>query len=115
MTIAQTEVFGPVLSVMPFDDEDDAVKIGNSTEYGLAAGIWTQNISRAHRMIEALQAGTTWVNTYRATAAQAPFGGTKASGYGRERGAEALDEYTYVQNVMIDYSDEARDPFSIRV
>lgn len=115
MQLANEEVFGPVLCVLPFEDENDAIRIANATRYGLAAGIWTRDISRALRVTDKLAAGTIWVNTYRATAAQAPFGGVKASGYGRERGYEALAEYTYVQNTMIDYSDEIRDPFSIRV
>ncbi|MFF2634182.1 aldehyde dehydrogenase [Microbacterium sp. NPDC058021] len=112
--LAQDEVFGPVLSVIPFDDEDEAVRIANSTQYGLAAGVWTSDVSRTFRMTEALEAGVVWVNTYRTSAAQAPFGGTKQSGYGRERGAEALDDYTYVKNVMVDTSTEDRDPFVIR-
>ena len=112
--LAQDEVFGPVLSVIHFDDEDEAVRIANSTQYGLAAGVWTSDVSRTFRMTEALEAGVVWVNTYRTSAAQAPFGGTKQSGYGRERGAEALDDYTYVKNVMVDTSTEDRDPFVIR-
>jgi len=113
-TLAQEEVFGPVLSVLPFDEEADAVRIANGTVYGLAAGIWTSDVSRAFRVTQQLEAGVVWVNTYRASAAQAPFGGTKQSGYGRERGEEALDDYTYVKNVMVDTSAEARDPFVIR-
>lgn len=112
--LAQDEVFGPVLSIIPFDDEADAIRIANDTEYGLAAGVWTSDVSRAFRMTEALDAGVVWVNTYRTSAAQAPFGGTKQSGYGRERGEEALDDYTFVKNVMIDTSTEDRDPFVIR-
>jgi aldehyde dehydrogenase (NAD+) len=114
MRIAGEEVFGPVLSVIPFDSEDEAIEIANGVEYGLAAGIWSRDIDRVHRVVDRLEAGAVWVNTYRANAAQAPFGGLKRSGYGRERGEEALAEYTYVQNVMIDYSGSARDPFSIR-
>jgi acyl-CoA reductase-like NAD-dependent aldehyde dehydrogenase len=114
MRIATEEVFGPVLSVIPFDEEDEAVVIANSVEYGLAAGVWTRDISRAHRVADQLDVGQVWINTYRSSAAQAPFGGTKRSGYGRERGADALSEYTYIQNVMVDYSGAARDPFSIR-
>lgn len=113
-SLAQEEVFGPVLSIIPFDDEGDAIRIANDTEYGLAAGVWTSDVSRAFRMTEALDAGVVWVNTYRTSAAQAPFGGTKQSGYGRERGEEALDDYTFVKNVMIDTSTEDRDPFVIR-
>lgn len=113
MAIANEEVFGPVLSVIPFESEEEAIEIANATEFGLASGVWTENLARAHRVSAGLSSGVVWVNTYRASAAQAPFGGIRASGYGRERGEEALDEYTYVKNVMIDYSGSARDPFSV--
>ncbi|WP_167052265.1 aldehyde dehydrogenase [Salinibacterium sp. ZJ77] len=112
--IAHEEVFGPVLSVIPFETEADAVRIANGTEFGLAAGIWTNDLSRSHRMTAALDAGVVWINTYRTSAAQAPFGGTKQSGYGRERGEDVLADYTYVKNVMVDTSTAARDPFAIR-
>lgn len=112
--LAQQEVFGPVLAAMPFDTEAEAIAIANSTEFGLASGVWTNDVSRAHRVANALDVGVVWVNTYRTSGAQAPFGGTKQSGWGRERGVEALDEYTYVKNVMIDTSTDARDPFVIR-
>jgi acyl-CoA reductase-like NAD-dependent aldehyde dehydrogenase len=114
MTIAKEEVFGPVLSVIPFEDEEEAVEIANATEFGLAAGIWTTNLSRALRVSRAIDAGTVWVNTYRVSSVQAPFGGIKNSGYGRERGEVALDEFTACKNVMIDFSDDVRDPFSIK-
>lgn len=112
--IAQNEVFGPVLAAIPFDTEAEAVEIANMTEYGLASGVWTNDLGRAHRVSDALDVGVVWVNTYRTSGAQAPFGGAKQSGWGRERGAEALEEYTYVKNVMIDTSTETRDPFVIR-
>lgn len=112
--LAQQEVFGPVLAVIPFEGEAEAIEIANGTEFGLAAGVWTNDLGRSHRMTDALEAGVVWVNTYRATGTQAPFGGTKQSGYGRERGEEALHDYTYVKNVMVDTSSEERDPFSIR-
>jgi aldehyde dehydrogenase (NAD+) len=114
MTVAQEEIFGPVLSVIPFDEEEEAIAIGNDTRYGLAAGIWTTNLSRALRVSKAIRAGQIWVNTYRAVAAQSPFGGFKESGFGRERGEAALDEFTATKNVMIDFSDQMRDPFAIR-
>jgi acyl-CoA reductase-like NAD-dependent aldehyde dehydrogenase len=114
MTIAQEEVFGPVLSVIPFDTENQAIEIANATRYGLASGVWTRDLARALRVSKAIQAGTVWINTYRAIACQSPFGGTKQSGFGRERGEAALDEFTAFKNVMIDYSDTLRDPFSIK-
>jgi len=113
-TIAQEEIFGPVLSIIPFEDEEEAIRIANDTKYGLASGLWTNDLSRAHRVSRQIDAGTVWVNTYRTAAAQAPFGGMKQSGYGRERGAHALQEYVRIKNVMIDFGGEARDPFSIR-
>lgn len=114
MTIAREEVFGPVLSILPFDTEEEAIAIGNDTDYGLASGVWTTDLNRAMRVSKAIRAGTVWVNTYRAVAVQAPFGGFKDSGFGRERGEVALDEFTNTKNVMIDYSDEERDPFAIK-
>ncbi|TQM01945.1 aldehyde dehydrogenase [Pseudonocardia kunmingensis] len=112
--LAQQEVFGPVLATHRFADEEEALAIANGTEYGLASGIWTSDVSRAHRVARELAAGTVWVNTYRYSAAQAPFGGVKKSGYGRERGVEAIDEYLHTKNVLIDLSDEVRDPFAIK-
>ncbi|UOD49504.1 aldehyde dehydrogenase [Orrella daihaiensis] len=113
--LAQEEIFGPVLSVIPFGSEEEAIAIGNNTRYGLAAGIWTTNLNRAMRVSKALHAGSVWVNTYRAVAVQAPFGGFKESGFGRERSEWALDEFLAPKNVMIDYSDLERDPFAIKV
>jgi aldehyde dehydrogenase (NAD+) len=114
MRVAQEEIFGPVLSIIPFDDEAEAVQIGNASTYGLACGVWTKDISRAMRMVHAMRTGVVWVNTYRVVAAQAPFGGVKDSGFGRERGEHGILEFTTAKNVMIDFSDEARDPFAIK-
>jgi aldehyde dehydrogenase (NAD+) len=114
MEIAQEEVFGPVLAVIPFEDEQEAIRIANATRYGLAAGVWTENLSRALRVTRALRAGQVWVNTYRSLAVQTPFGGFKESGFGREKGEQALDEYLASKNVMIDFSNVARDPFAMR-
>jgi acyl-CoA reductase-like NAD-dependent aldehyde dehydrogenase len=115
MTIAQEEIFGPVLSVIPFENENEAIEIANDIKGGLASGVWTNDLSRAHRVSKQIEAGTVWVNTYRSNAAQAPFGGVKQSGYGRERGYQALLDYTRIKNIMIDLSEDERDPFSVKV
>jgi aldehyde dehydrogenase (NAD+) len=113
MRIASEEIFGPVLCVIPFDDEDEAIALANDSQFGLAGAVWTQDISRAHRVVSALDVGTMWVNTYRVMAVQGPFGGTKLSGYGRERGQAGLLEYTRLKNVITDLSTSVRDPFVI--
>jgi acyl-CoA reductase-like NAD-dependent aldehyde dehydrogenase len=112
--LARNEVFGPVLAITTFAGEREAVALANGTEFGLASGVWTRDVSRAHRVARELVAGTVWVNTYRYSAAQAPFGGVKKSGYGRERGIEAVDEYLRTKNVLLDLSDDVRDPFTIK-
>ncbi|MBS38051.1 MAG: carnitine dehydratase [Thiotrichales bacterium] len=114
MRIAQEEVFGPVLSVIPFDTEEEAVAIGNDIDFGLAAGVWTQNIGRAIRMSEKLRVGTVWVNTYRAVSFTSPFGGYKRSGLGRESGLEAVKAYMQVKSVWIAQQSSVANPFVIR-
>ena len=114
MRIAQEEVFGPVLSVIPFDTEDEAVEIGNDIDFGLAAGVWTQNIGRAIRMSERLKVGTVWVNTYRAVSFTSPFGGYKRSGMGRESGLEAIKQYMQVKSVWIAQETSVANPFVMR-
>ncbi|MGH7466374.1 MAG: aldehyde dehydrogenase family protein [Longimicrobiales bacterium] len=101
-TIAQEEIFGPVLAALTFSDEDEAVALANRTIYGLAAGVWTSSVKRAHRVARRLQAGTVWINTYHPLDAASPFGGYKQSGYGRELGAYALDLYTQIKSVWVD-------------
>jgi aldehyde dehydrogenase (NAD+) len=114
MRIAQEEVFGPVLSVIPFDDEDDAIAIANDSPYGLAAGVWTSSIKRAIRASERLEAGTVWVNTYRAVSYMSPFGGYKRSGLGRENGQEAIWDYLQTKSVWISTASEVPNPFVLR-
>jgi len=114
MRIAQEEVFGPVLSVIPFEDEEEAVAIGNDVVFGLAAGVWTQSMRRALQMSERLQAGTVWVNTYRAVSYLSPFGGYKRSGIGRESGQEMIREYLQTKSVWISTALEVPNPFIMR-
>jgi aldehyde dehydrogenase (NAD+) len=102
------------LSVIPFADEEEAVAVANDTIYGLAAGVWTQNIRRAIVMSERLRAGTVWVNTYRAISFMSPFGGYKRSGIGRESGIDAIREYLQTKSVWIDISGNSPNPFVLR-
>jgi len=94
MTIAQEEVFGPVLSIISFDDAEDAIRIANSTPYGLAAGVWTSNLTTAHRMVAAIRSGVVHVNCYGGAAISLPLGGMKQSGNGYDRSLHALDKFT---------------------
>ena len=111
MRIAQEEVFGPVLSVIPFDDEQEAIAIGNDIVYGLAAAVWTRSLRRAMLMTDALEAGTVWVNNYRATSFTSPFGGFKRSGIGRESGSEAIKEYLQTKCVWMSSDLDVPNPF----
>jgi aldehyde dehydrogenase (NAD+) len=111
MHIAQEEVFGPVLAVIPFDDEEDAIRIGNDSRFGLAAAVWTKDLHRAMLMTERLKAGTVWVNNYRATSFTSPFGGYKESGIGRESGVDTIKEYLHTKCVWISSDLEVPNPF----
>jgi len=104
MTIAREEIFGPVLATLTFADEPEAIAVGNATIYGLAAAVWTRDIKKALRTARALKAGTVWINTYNLYDPGLPFGGYKQSGFGRERGHYALEEYTQVKSVWVDLS-----------
>jgi acyl-CoA reductase-like NAD-dependent aldehyde dehydrogenase len=103
-TIAQEEIFGPVLAVIPCKDEDEMIRVANQTVYGLAAAVWTRDVKKAHRVARALKAGTVWVNTYNLYDVTMPFGGYKHSGFGRELGMHALEMYTQVKSVWVDLS-----------
>lgn len=115
MRIAREEVFGPVLSVIRFKDEEEAVEIANDTLYGLAAGLWTQSMRRAFEVSNRIEAGTVWVNTYRAAAFSTPFGGYKRSGLGRENGIEAIRGYLQTKTVWLNYGAGVPNPFIMRL
>jgi (Z)-2-((N-methylformamido)methylene)-5-hydroxybutyrolactone dehydrogenase len=115
MPVAREELFGPVLSVIRFSGEEEAVTIANDSPFGLAAGLWTRDLNRAHRMADALEASFVWINTYRALSYASPFGGRKLSGYGRELGREGLLEFTQTKSVWVETSEEPMgDPFVLR-
>ncbi|MEK9653568.1 MAG: aldehyde dehydrogenase [Betaproteobacteria bacterium] len=114
MRIAQEEVFGPVLSVIKFKDEDEASRIANDIRFGLGSGVWTSDIGRAIRMSEKIQAGTVWVNTYRAVSYMSPFGGYKDSGIGRESGIEAIYQYLQTKSVWINTGAKTGNPFVLK-
>ena len=109
--ILRHEVFGPVLSVAPFSEEDEVMQLANSTDFGLAAGVWTLDVRRAHRMARAIQSGTVWINMYRALAFNSPFGGYKQSGIGTQNGREAIYQYLQAKSVWCELSGEYTDAF----
>lgn len=113
MRVAREEIFGPVLSVITFDTEEQALALGNDTHYGLAAAVWTKDIQRAHRVAHHLDAGTVWINSYRVLANNVPYGGFHQSGIGRENGIEGLDSYLQTKSVWVELTGESRDPFKL--
>ena len=115
MRVVREEIFGPVAAIMPFETEEEVARLANDTEYGLAAGIWTTNLSRAHRLAARLEAGTIWINTYRAMSPMSPRQGFKNSGVGIEHGIESMKEYTRLKSVWVNTSeDPVADPFIMR-
>ncbi len=104
--VCQEEIFGPVVVVIPFADEEEAIRLANDSKYGLAGGIWTKDIKRGLRVARRLKLGTIWINNYNLLRVEAPFGGYKMSGYGRELGLEAIADYTQVKNVYVELEDE---------
>ncbi|MDQ0252397.1 aldehyde dehydrogenase (NAD+) [Sphingomonas kyeonggiensis] len=112
MRIAQEEIFGPIAAIIPFDGEEEAVAIANGTQYGLAAGLWTGDVGRAHRVANRIEAGIVWVNTYRYIRWSTPYGGVKSSGWGRENGIEALDSYLETKTTVISTTGKFADPFA---
>ncbi len=115
MRIFQEEIFGPVVSVTTFKDADEALEIANDTLYGLGSGVWTRDINRAHTMARRLEAGTVWINTYRALTFNSPFGGYKSSGIGRQNGIEAVYQYLQTKSVWTELGSEVQDPFIMKV
>lgn len=105
MTVVREEIFGPVMAVLPFDEEEEVIARANATPYGLAAGVFTRDLARAHRTIARLQAGTCWINTYNITPIEMPFGGMKLSGIGRENGKAAIEHYTQLKSVYVELGD----------
>ena len=115
MRFCQEEIFGPVAGVIPFSSEADVVAQANDTRFGLSAGLWTRDLDRAMRCVDAIDSGTVWVNTFRTAAMMSPMGGFKDSGYGKHNGFATIREFSRLKNVVVDYSGQKQDAFVIRL
>jgi acyl-CoA reductase-like NAD-dependent aldehyde dehydrogenase len=111
MDVARTEIFGPVVVAIPFDTEDDAVRIANDSDFGLAGAVWTKDTGRGFRVASQVKAGTFWINMYKVINVASPFGGYDASGYGRSSGVDALAEYTQVKSIWVETAANPAQPF----
>jgi aldehyde dehydrogenase (NAD+) len=111
--IARNEVFGPVLAVFDFEEEEEAIRIANDTDFGLGGGVWTAHVGRAHRVAHKMRSGTVWVNSYRVVAPNVPFGGSGLSGWGRENGRDAVHEFTNTKAIWVELEGQTRDPFTL--
>jgi acyl-CoA reductase-like NAD-dependent aldehyde dehydrogenase len=109
MRIAQEEIFGPVICVLAFESEDEAVALANGTEFGLATSVWTRDVARGHRVAHRVESGIVWINDHHRIDPASPWGGFKMSGIGRENGLVAFEEYTQIQNVIVNLSDAPFD------
>ena len=107
MAIVREEIFGPVMAVLTFESEAEVVRRANDTEFGLAAGVFTRDLARAHRVVATIEAGVCWINNYNVTPVEAPFGGSKQSGIGRENGVAAIEHYTQLKSVYVELGDVA--------
>ena len=111
----KVEMFGPIMSLLPFESEEEAIALANDSKFGLGSGIFTENIARAHRVSSKIKAGICWINTYRAISPIAPFGGFNQSGYGREAGVDSIYDYTRTKTTWINTSDQPmQNPFIMR-
>ena len=115
MRFCQEEIFGPVAGVIPFSSEAEVLTQANDTRFGLSAGLWTRDLDRAMRCVDAIDTGTVWVNTFRSAAMMSPMGGVKDSGYGKHNGFASIRDFSRLKNVVVDYSGQKQDAFVVKL